>query len=295
MGLMPTIVRELFHIHNGLTIGATVSVEPGSAAVVGLLLGRVSPRGTARLGGAAMIVGAVLVTIGVSTTTLSPVVVGGVIGGVGFGASYSGSLRTITPLAKPDQRAGLFAALFTVAYLAFGVPVIIAGQLIPRLGLLSTVFGYCVVTVVVAAAGLIAQLIVRGRGSARASERLSEEADAFVPGWPGCLPPSPTPETGSVANGKDLLRGTACQSTSREVPRPRPLLSDSIRVRMKGGFRLLLRLPVIAASRVREPAGHDEHARLVLNLGDSSVAFVRVDRSSYGSSKHRGPEAASER
>jgi hypothetical protein len=170
LGLMPTIIRELFHINNGLTNGAAVCVEPASAAVVGLLVGRVSPRETARLGGAAMIVGAVLVMIGVSATTLSPVVIGGVIGGVGFGASYSGSLRTLSPLAAPDQRAGLFAALFTVAYLAFGVPVIIAGQLIPQAGLLSTVLGYCVVTVVVAAAGLIAQLVIGRRGSANAPE-----------------------------------------------------------------------------------------------------------------------------
>jgi MFS family permease len=198
MGLMPTIVGELFHIDNGLTIGATVCVEPGSAAVVGLLVGRISPRGTARLGAAAVIVGAVLVTIGVSTTRMSLVVVGGVIGGVGFGASYSGSLRTLSPLAEPDQRAGLFAALFTVAYLAFGVPVIIAGQLIPRAGLLSTVVGYCVVTLVFAAAGLVAQLVIGRRGSAKASEASIKDNAAFVPGWPGCLPPSPTPETGSV-------------------------------------------------------------------------------------------------
>ena len=43
--------------------------------------------------------------------------------------------------------------------------VIIAGQLIPRVGLLSTVIGYCVVTVVVATAGLVAQSVVARRGS----------------------------------------------------------------------------------------------------------------------------------
>jgi hypothetical protein len=88
--------------------------------------------------------------------------------------------------------------MFTVAYLAFGVPVIIAGQLIPRAGLLSTVVGYCVVTLVFAAAGLVAQLVIGRRGSAKASEASIKDNAAFVPGWPGCLPPSPTPETGSV-------------------------------------------------------------------------------------------------
>jgi MFS family permease len=165
MGLMPTILRDLFHIHNGLTTGATVCVEPGAAAVAGFLVGRVSPRKTARFGGAAMIIGAILVVVAIDATTLPLVVAGGVIGGLGFGASYSGSLRTLSPLAEPAQRAGLFAALFTVAYLAFGVPVIIAGQLIPRAGLLTTAIGYCVLTVVVAAAGLVGQSLVVRRGS----------------------------------------------------------------------------------------------------------------------------------
>jgi len=152
-----------------------------------------------------MIVGAVLVMIGVAATAKLPVVVaGGVIGGLGFGASYSGSLRTISPLAEPDQRAGLFAALFTVAYLAFGVPVIIAGQLIPRAGLLSTVIGYWVVTVVVATAGLVAQSAVARRSSAKAPMPRSDENGTFVPGWPGCLPPSPNPETGSVPDARPV-------------------------------------------------------------------------------------------
>jgi hypothetical protein len=74
-----------------------------------------------------MMIGAALVTIAVGWTLLPLLLLGGLIGGVGFGASYSGSLRTLTPLVGLEQRAGLFAALFTVAYLAFGVPVIIAG------------------------------------------------------------------------------------------------------------------------------------------------------------------------
>jgi MFS family permease len=102
LGLMPVIIRELFHINNGLTNGAVVCVEPASAAVVALLVGRVSPRETALLGGAAMIVGAVLVMIGVSATTLSPVVVGGVIGGRGLWRLVLGLVEN----AQSTRRAG---------------------------------------------------------------------------------------------------------------------------------------------------------------------------------------------
>jgi hypothetical protein len=83
--------------------------------------------------------------------------VGGVIGGVGFGASFSGAIRTIATLVRPHQRAGLFAAVYVVAYLSCGIPAIIAGLLIAPVGLLATVLGYGVAVGAVAALGLVAQ------------------------------------------------------------------------------------------------------------------------------------------
>jgi MFS family permease len=199
MGLVPTIVRGLFDINSGLVNGATAFVEPGSAAVAGLFIGRSTPRRSAQFGGAEIIVGGSLVIVAIAARLLPLVVLGGIVGGVGFGSSYSGSLRMLSPLAEPDERAGLFAALFTVAYLAFGVPVIIAGQLIPRTGLLPTVVGYAVVTVVVSAVGMIAQsAVARGGTSADAAKTQPDGDDDFVPGWPGCLPPNPSSHRSSV-------------------------------------------------------------------------------------------------
>lgn len=82
----------------------------------------------------------------------------GVIGGVGFGGSFSGSLRTIAPLARPQERAGLFAGIYVVAYLAFGVPAIVAGLLVGPLGLPATVLGFTGVIAAAAAVGLLVQL-----------------------------------------------------------------------------------------------------------------------------------------
>ena len=171
LGLIPTIIRGLFDIDSGLVNGATVFVEPGSAAVAALFVGRISPRSSARSGAAEIIVGAALVVVAIVARTLPLLVLGGVVGGVGWGSSYSGSLRMLSPLAEPDQRAGLFAGVFTVAYLAFGAPVVIAGQLIPRAGLSSTAIGYCVATGVAAITGLIAQSrVARRRASPDAAE-----------------------------------------------------------------------------------------------------------------------------
>src|SRR3984885_1748679 len=200
LGLIPTIIRGLFGIDSGLVNGATVFTEPGAAAVAGLFVGRISPRASARSGGAEIMIGAAVVLVAITVRVLPLLVLGGLIGGVGWGSAYSGTLRMLSPLAKSDQRAGLFAALFTVAYLAFGLPVIVAGQLIPPAGLSSTVIGYCAAIVGVGTAGLIAQLtMARRETSADVAGSRRGNDETFVPGWPGCLAPKPRSETGCAA------------------------------------------------------------------------------------------------
>lgn len=187
LGLIPTIIRGLFHLNSGLLNGATVFAEPGAAAVAGLFVGRISPRASAQSGGAEIVVGGAVVMVAIAARVLPLLLLGGLIGGVGWGSSYSGTLRALSPRAEPDQRAGLFAALFTVAYLAFSVPVVIAGQLIPRVGLSATSIGYCVAIVVVATAGLVAQSgIARRGGQPDMVKPRPDDDNGFVPGWPGC-------------------------------------------------------------------------------------------------------------
>lgn len=160
MGLVPTIIRDILHLDSGLLNGVTVFLEPGTAAIVGLVLGRLAVRRTLLLGSAAVVVGTAIVVAGVVAPLLPLLWVGGVVGGIGFGASFSGTLRVLGPLAEPQQRAGLFAAVFLVAYLAFGVPAVIAGVLIEPLGLLHTIVGYSAAIILASAVGLFVQ--VRG-------------------------------------------------------------------------------------------------------------------------------------
>jgi MFS family permease len=161
IGLAPMIIRDIFGIDGGLLNGATVFVEPASAAAAGFLLGRITPRTTTVVGGASVMMGTAIIIGGVVAALLPLVWIGGIIGGVGFGASFSGALRTITPLAEPQQRAGMFAAVYLVAYLAFGIPAIVAGLLVAHIGLLDTVLAYSGATFIVATAGLLTQTHMR--------------------------------------------------------------------------------------------------------------------------------------
>jgi hypothetical protein len=163
IGLAPTIVNGIFHIHSGLVDGATVFIAPGLAAVSGFVMGRFTPRAALIVGSVTVAAGIAVVVAGISLQVLPLVWIGGAIGGFGFGASFSGSLRLLGPFASAHQRAELFAAVFLVAYLSFGVPAIILGQLVAPLGLLTTVIGFGVVTLAAAFAGILAQLRLASR------------------------------------------------------------------------------------------------------------------------------------
>ncbi|MCX5554544.1 MFS transporter [Streptomyces sp. NBC_00038] len=163
MGLVPTIIRDLFGLHSGLLNGVTAFIQPAAAAIAGLFLGRLTPRSTIFVGGAGVLLGTAVNMVGVASGTLPLLWVGGVIGGVGFGASFSGAIRAVAPLAQPHQRAGLFAAVYLVAYLSFGVPAIIAGLLIAPVGLMNTVLGYGFAIIATAVLGLIAQYRIHTR------------------------------------------------------------------------------------------------------------------------------------
>jgi hypothetical protein len=168
IGLAPTIVSGIFHIHSGLIEGLTVFIAPGLAAVSGFVLGRFGPRTALQVGGLGVAVGVAIVVAGIGFELLPLVWLGGLVGGFGFGASFSGSLRLLGPFAASNQRAELFAAVFLVAYLSFGVPAVVLGQLVAPFGLLATVIGFGAVTLVAASVGLLVQLGLSRRASSSA-------------------------------------------------------------------------------------------------------------------------------
>ena len=157
LGLGPTIIQGVFHIHSGLVEGATAAIYPLAGSSAGVLLGRTTARRTTAVGGAGILAGAVAIVAGIATHSLPLLLAGGAAGGVGFGGSFAGGVRLISPLVKQHERAGVFAGVYVVAYLAFGVPVLIAGQLVNPLGLVPTVLVYGALAVLAATAGLIAQ------------------------------------------------------------------------------------------------------------------------------------------
>ncbi len=159
LGLIPSLMRARFLLGSGLLVGVTSALEPAAAAIVGLILGvRLSPRRTSELGGVGVLVGSALILLSLALPQYGVLAVGSVIGGAGFGALFSGALRSIAPRVLPDERAEAFSAIYLVSYLSFGVPSIIAGLLIAPLGLVPVSLGYVIAILVLAVIGIGAQL-----------------------------------------------------------------------------------------------------------------------------------------
>jgi MFS family permease len=165
LGLSPALLRLHFGIHDGLVVGFTAFVGPFAAAVSGFAFARQAARRSMLVGLSLVLLGMVVVLTGVTATWLPLVWLGALLGGAGFGGTFGGQLRLIAPRVQPHERAGVFSGVYTVAYLSFGVPVIIAGQLAPRWGLIPTVESYAAAVIIAAVAGIGVQGLLARRGA----------------------------------------------------------------------------------------------------------------------------------
>jgi MFS family permease len=162
-GLAPSMVRSVFHLDSGLLNGIAGFIAPAVSVVIGLSFAGVNPRRAMTVGIYASIVGAIGIIGGVFAGSLAIMIIGQAIAGVGFGASFTAALRLIFPLAAAHQRAGVVAGIYVVSYVAFGVPIVIEGQLVGPLGEVPAVVCYTALTVLLALISLIAQTSIKRR------------------------------------------------------------------------------------------------------------------------------------
>jgi len=113
----------------------------------------------------------VLVTLAGIRASSSALLFGGsAIAGLGFGPAFTGTLRTLAPLAAPSARGGLFGAVYVVCYTAFALPAVAAGLATTHWGLRDTGSAYAVILVLLAlaAAALTARTPLASRANSQA-------------------------------------------------------------------------------------------------------------------------------
>jgi len=151
LALGPSLAISLLGATSHVAGGAVIAALLGTAAIASLVLRASDPR-------ALLIRGSVILTVGVGITlaavgldSLAGLYVGSVIAGVGLGSAFSGVLRSVTPLATPNKRGALLAAIYIVVYLSFSLPTIGAGVAVSLFGLREAAYGYGLVVMALAA------------------------------------------------------------------------------------------------------------------------------------------------
>ncbi|MCY1243561.1 hypothetical protein D9M72_565800 [compost metagenome] len=113
-------------------------------------------------GTSALSIGTALTLAAIAGQSLPAYLAALVIAGTGFGTCFYGVLRSIVPVVRPDERGELFASLFTLSYLAFGLPTLLAGIAVGTFGLTLTTLGYGTLIVLFSAtAGLLRKFATR--------------------------------------------------------------------------------------------------------------------------------------
>ncbi|MRK01934.1 MFS transporter [Aeromicrobium sp. S22] len=150
----PLVGQELggtTHLEQGLV----VAVLTGVGSVTCFVARHHSPRQVTIFGTTALAAGTALSLLALAAGSYAAFVAAAVVAGTGFGASFFGIMRSITPTAAPHERGELFASVYVVSYLAFGVPAVAAGIAAPHLGLAETTYVYGTVVVVLAASAAL--------------------------------------------------------------------------------------------------------------------------------------------
>jgi len=174
--LMPALVRVATGVTLPVVGGLVVSALTlsGAISVLGL---RTVPARRMLSGGTVVLAAGVAVTLaGVREQLVWLMLLGTVVSGIGFGAAFSGSMRTVLPLAKTDERAELLAAFYVEGYLSFSLPAVLTGLAVPMVGLTAAAYGYGAAVIVMALASMVAVTFRGSKAIGRNDSRAQKNA-----------------------------------------------------------------------------------------------------------------------
>lgn len=134
--------------------GLAVAMLAGVGAITAFLLRRRSARTTVIFGTSALATGTLLSLVALGVQSLPFYLAATAVTGMGFGTAFSGVVASLAPRIPALERADTFAVIYLLAYLAFGLPSVIAGALVGVVGLGTVCFGYGVVVIALAVVAL---------------------------------------------------------------------------------------------------------------------------------------------
>jgi len=150
-GLFLSLGANIVHNELGgeahLWQGLAVALLAGVGALTALALRKASARSTVLFGTAALAIGTLLSLAALRSGSLAFYLVAAGVTGMGFGTAFAGVVASLAPRIPADARADAFAVIYLLAYLAFGIPAVIAGMLVGTVGLDAVCTGYGIVVI----------------------------------------------------------------------------------------------------------------------------------------------------
>ncbi|QGN49014.1 MFS transporter [Micromonospora sp. WMMD558] len=131
--LGPALVRALMNT-SIVVAGLLLFVFGLVGSITVLLLRNAAPQTVMLTGIGALILGMVITLVSVMMESVPGFFVGLAFGGVGFGAGFQGSLKTVMPLVEAHDRGSVLSLLYIVCYVGFGLPTVVAGYLVVHAG-----------------------------------------------------------------------------------------------------------------------------------------------------------------
>lgn len=147
LALGSSVVKNVFGANTHAQQSITIPIFAASGIIAAVLLHRRSARIVSVYGTAALGIGTALSLGALAVHSMPAYLLTVAVVGTGFGTAFMGVLKTLMPRVEPTERAAVMAVIYTVSYLAFGVPTIIAGLLVPMITLQGAMIAVGIVIV----------------------------------------------------------------------------------------------------------------------------------------------------
>jgi MFS family permease len=143
--LIPSFVTTLLHINNLALAVAPVAMYFGLGAVAEMLFRKQPARRSALLGLLLLLLGLLAIVFAGPTQSIPLLLLAAVLGGIGQGLAFLGSLALADALMPRDRRGSILATYYALVYFSFGATAIGVGWLATYLDLIHAVQVFAVV------------------------------------------------------------------------------------------------------------------------------------------------------
>jgi MFS family permease len=170
----PAFLGQELGVTNRAVVGVVVSAVFAASTVGQAMLARVPDGAAIPAGCLALIAGMGALALSLAVSSLSLLVLGGLIAGFGHGLSFRAGLTAVNARAPAGQRAEVASTFFVVMYVAISIPVIGVGVLTEAIGLRPA--GLVFAGAVAALSASVLAMLARRHATSLRGVRAAEQA-----------------------------------------------------------------------------------------------------------------------